>query len=294
MILVLPQLLQIDNPSDEATSVEGLKSFEATGFTTGAANMTNNEPYDYRAWGWLAGGTGVANTTGTIDSTVSANTTAGFSIVKYVGDGSSGATVGHGLSQAPELVIVKSIDITGDSEAGAGWPSYWIGMGNTKYISWSAQTGETVDSGKWNDATPSASVFTLGDDGVVNQDTNNFIAYCFHSVEGYCKISTYVGNGNDDGPFIYTGFQTSCWMFKSLDTSDNWTLMSNPPNTYNVSQIKQTTDSAAGDESSTSYRQDINSNGIKFRDDYATPNKNGDTYVYVAFAENPFKTSNAR
>ena len=286
--------LNLSYPSVEATDANGLKSFEATGFTTGAAGITNDNPWGYRAWGWLAGGSGVANDEGSISSTVSANTTAGLSIVKWVGDDTAGATIGHGLSQAPDLVILKSLDITGNSQASSGWPIYARPMGNTKYMYIDAEDAQTTDSGRWNDTTPSASVFTVGDDGIVNTSGKNYIAWCFHTVEGYSHISTYTGNGDDDGPFAYCPFTPKFFLLKNMDSSDNWILMTNPPNDLNPAQTKQTTSSNIADGTDSDNDMDFVSNGVKFRSDYATINEDDDEFLFIAFAESPFKYSNGR
>ena len=160
----------------------------------------------FASWNWKAGGTASTNEDGSIDSSVSANTDAGFSIVSFDGNGTSGATVGHGLSQAPELIILKGRNLSG-STASAGWVVYSKPVGNTKYLYLNETDAEATDSGRWNDTTPTASVFSLGDDGVVNTSSSPYIALCFHSVEGYSKVGSYTGNASSDGAFIYTGFR---------------------------------------------------------------------------------------
>ncbi|MDP6585264.1 MAG: hypothetical protein QF535_11440, partial [Anaerolineales bacterium] len=272
--------------------------FDSDGFST-VAGTANNSRHNYTSqtfavWNWKAGGTASSNSDGSITSSVSANTDAGFSIVSFDGNNTSGATVGHGLSQAPELIILKGRNLSG-STASAGWVVYSEPVGNTKYLYLNEANAEATDSGRWNDTTPTASVFTLGDDGVVNTGSSPYIAYCFHSVDAYSKVGSYTGNGNADGPFLYTGFRPAFVMFKDLGSvggANSWAILDNKRITYNLNDyvLRPNINDATYHHDS---GIDFVSNGIKIRSSNGMWN-DADSYLYIAFAESPFKTSNAR
>ena len=282
--------LNINATSAETATSDEVKSFTSDGFITD--NSQNASSVTYIGWNWKAGGTASSNTDGSITSSVSANATAGFSIVSFDGNGTSGATVGHGLSQAPELIIVKGRNLSGSS-ASAGWVVYSKPVGNTKYLYLNETGAEATDSGRWNDTTPTASVFTLGDDGVVNTSSSPYIAYCFHSVEGYSKVGSYTGNGNADGPMIHTGMSPAFVLVRKV-SGDNWAIYDNARDPYNVMSKQLYPDSDSSEETSSARYIDFVSNGIKIRGTNSRTNTNGETYIYLAFAESPFKTSNAR
>jgi hypothetical protein len=270
-----------------------LKSFDSDGFTLGTSSGVNPSS-TMASWNWKAGGAASTNEDGSIDSSVSANATAGFSIVSFDGNGTSGATVGHGLSQAPELIIVKGRNLSGSS-ASAGWVVYSKPVGNTKYLYLNETDAEATDSGRWNDTTPTASVFTLGDDGVVNTGSSPYIAYCFHGVDGYSKVGSYTANGNADGPFIYTGFRPAYTIIKPSSRADNWAISDSVRSTYNGSTNQLRANNNEADFANSASAIDYLSNGFKIRtNDPGLNNSTSDTYIYLAFAESPFKTSNAR
>jgi hypothetical protein len=279
-----------------------LSAFGSDGFTTTAGSGSPNYYFNqnnqtFVAWNWKAGGTAVSNTDGTITSSVSANPTAGFSIASYTGNGTAGATVGHGLSSAPELIILKSRS-QGSSSAGSGWVVYSAPVGNTKYMYLNEANAVAIDSGRFNNTTPTASVFSLGDDGVVNNTSQTFISYCFHSVDGYSKVGSYTGNASSNGPFIYTGFRPSFILVKST-ASAYWWIIDSDRDTYN-SAIHLLYPNGTNTEAVANYTPlDILSNGWKSRipagnGNQATFNTNGQTYIYLAIAKSPLKTANAR
>jgi len=273
----------------DSGSTDNLTSYDSDGFTIKDADyVVNNRTIV--GWNWLAGGTAASNTDGTITSSVSANPTAGFSIVSYTGNSTSGATFGHGLSQAPELVIIKNRESTSGSSSTAGWVVYSEPVGNTKYLYLNEPDAEATDSGRFNDTTPSASVVTLGDDGVVN-NSEDFIVYCFHSVEGYSKVGSYVGNNNADGTFVYTGMKPAFVIVKRL-ADEGWQMFDSTRSPYNVA-VDSLTPSGNGGERTDLVDVDIVSNGFKFRGNDGSCNA-ADDYIYIAFAESPFKASNAR
>jgi hypothetical protein len=197
-----------DATDAEATDATQLTAFDSDGFSLGSGSVVNGTSATFVGWNWKAGGTASSNGNGSITSSVSANTTAGFSIVNWNGTEAS-ATVGHGLSQAPELIIVKDVDT-----AGRNWPTNIENITGTanQYLFLNTTAEQATSAAYWG-GTPGASVFTVGDSANTNDDAS-MIAYCFHSVEGYSKVGSYVGNGATDGPFIYTGFRPAFIMVK--------------------------------------------------------------------------------
>jgi hypothetical protein len=265
-----------------------LASFDSDGFTTGSStNIFNTNSATFVAWNWKADNTsGSSNTDGSITSTVAANADAGFSIVSYTGTGSA-ATVGHGLSSAPEMVIVK-----GRNVASTNWFIYTATQGATKYLDFSTGTGGT-DSTSWNNTAPTSSVFSVGSSYYTNYSATTYIAYCFHSVDGFSKFGSYTGNGSADGTFVYTGFRPAFVMVKATGLTTDWTVMDSKRNPENAVDIILFANSSSA-EPGLQDRIDILSNGFKARDTASGINNSGQTIIYMAFAENPFKRTNAR
>ena len=281
------RFLRSNNSGAESVVANTLTSFDSDGFTLGVDSNANYGTAASVSWNWKAGGTAVANTDGTIASQVSANQKAGFSIVGYTGNGSN-ATVGHGLSSAPEMIIFKNRTSSGNS-----WVVYSSELGATKYLLLSSADA----AGTYNhfqNTTPTSSVaYITGGATAVNANTNNYIAYCFHSVEGFSKFGSYTGNGSADGPFVYTGFRPAFVMFKRTDTTGNWAMIDADRNAYNVVNERLFAD--LSDAASTLFDVcDFTSNGFKFRTNAGSTNASGGTYIYMAFAEMPFKYANAR
>lgn len=208
-----------------------LESFTSTGFTLGAGGInsghTNATGGTYVSWNWKAGGTAVSNTDGSITSSVSANTTAGFSIVSYTGTGAT-ATVGHGLSQTPEMIIVKL-----RSGSGTDWITWGSILGGTvgsELIKLNLNNGKStgLNSSWFNNTAPTSSVFTIGTQSDLNGSSSTYIGYCFNSVKGFSKFGTYIGNGSTDGTFVYTGFKPAFVMIKNTTSSGyQWTIVDN-------------------------------------------------------------------
>ncbi len=287
---------QLVTSQNDAELIQGsnlggyVSSYDTDGFTATAGAISNgsfnNSGDTYVAWNWKAGGTAVSNTDGSITSSVSANTTAGFSIVSYTGNSTAGATVGHGLSQAPEMLIVKQRD------AVKNWSV--LAIDPTDYLMLNSSNASADDIGFWNDTNPSSSVFTLGSIDWVNNNTSTYIAYCFHSVDGYSKVGSYVGNDqNPEGPFIYTGFQPSFLMIKAIDRGDDWIIVDNKRDSYNI-LTRKLNPNTNGAEITNHAIVDFVSNGFKIRDNSDKVNLLNSNYLYLAFAESPFKYSNAR
>ena len=276
--------LQSDSSDAESTRTDALNSFDVDGFTVGGEASTGSSGETYVAWNWKANGSGVSNTDGSITSTVSANTTSGFSIVSYSGVGSSaGATVGHGLNQAPEMILPKVRNRSGDN-----WHSYHSALGGTKGILLNSTNAASTDVNFWNNTDPTDSVFTVGTYNVFDYD---YVAYCFHSVEGFSKFGSYEGNGSTDGPFVYLGFRPAFVMIKRIDGIDNWIIFDNQRLGYNKDN-NYLWPNLSNSEGSADLI-DLTSNGFKLRLNSNTVNAS-QTHIYMAFAENPFKYSNAR
>ena len=255
------------------------------GSDNGGYNYNNSTSSNYVAWHWGAGTsfTNDASSTGigSIDSSGSLNNDAGFSIVSYTGTGSN-ATVKHGLSSAPKMIIVK------DRSAAKNWTVYHIGVGNDKDILLDVTNAENTSTA-WNNTTPTSSVFSIGTLGNVNTSSNNYIAYCFAEKKGYSKFGSYTGNGNADGTFVYTGFKPAWVMVKDSTSTGQWFMRDNKRDTYNTAVNTVYANSSGAEESSQPW--DMLSNGFKMRNTDVDLNSSSESYIYMCFAENPFTTS---
>jgi hypothetical protein len=256
---------------------------------TSAAETTYSAPSGNSvALVWGVTGTGTSNTDGTITSTVSVNQKSGFSIVRYTGTGTA-STVGHGLGAAPKMLLVKNRDQADD------WQVYHgsnTASPETDYLilNTTAATADAAD--RWNDTLPTTAVFSIGTGVAVNTNTEDYVAYCFAEVEGFSKFGSYTGNGSADGIFVYCGFRPAFVMVKRTNSTGNWTILDNSREGYNVDNdpIYANLTSAEG----TTDLTDLLSSGFKLRSTDASVNANGGTYIFAAFAEQPFKYSNAR
>ena len=265
-----------------------LASFNATGFTVGpnvnwnSPNASDSNPV---VWAWNAGsGSNTTNTSGTITSTVSANATAGFSVATFTAQGSGNGTVGHGLSAAPSIILCKQRGSAGS------WSSYFSELGNTKYQNLNTTGAAQTDSTAWNSTSPTSSVFTLGSFWA---GAGTMVAYCWAQVAGFSQFGSYTGNGSADGPFIYTGFRPKYVMVKRTNTTGDWNIIDSSRNTYNVANARLFANTSDA-ETTSSNTCDLLSNGFKLRTTNYDENNSGDSYIYMSFAENPFKYSNAR
>jgi hypothetical protein len=277
-----------DAEANNSTLFTGITS---NGFTFAGNNATySGSGYTYVGWQWQAGqGSTSSNTSGSITSTVSVNTTAGFSILTYTGNGSAGATIGHSLGLAPSWVIVKRRNSSGDD-----WLHYHTSLGATKSIAF--DTGAAITSStRWNNTTPSSTLITLGTSTGVNGSGATYVAYCWAEIAGFSNFGSYTGNGSTDGPFVYTGFRPKYIMHKRTDTTSDWIVLDTSRDTYNYSdkELYPNLTNAEGVGGATN-AHDILSNGFKLRSANAQSNASGGTYIYMAFAENPFKNANAR
>jgi len=264
-----------------------LSSFNSNGFsvqnTTGGSVGTNNSGSTFVAWNFKAGGTAVTNTSGTISAQVSANTTAGFSVVTYTGTSGAG-TVGHGLGVAPSFIIAKS------RTSAVNWITYHVSTGNSAYMNLNLTNASASLANYWGTSVNSSTFGFLSN--TYDNANGNVVAYCFAPIAGYSAFGSYTGNGSTDGPFIYTGFRPRFVIFKRSDSTGNWQMIDTSINPYNNAGTDLFANLSNAETSG--YAFDILSNGFKQRDNGAGQNASGGTYIYAAFAENPFKYSNAR
>ena len=282
------QNLQSNSTGAEFFNANSLTSFNTNGFTLGL-NDNGNASSSSVAWQWRASNaTAVTNTNGTITSTVSASTTAGFSIVTYTGTGVN-ATVGHGLGVTPSMFIIKR-----RNAAGNDWAVYHISTSANGGLALNDTRAYAADSAWFNNTAPTSSVFTVSTSSIANASGATYVAYCFAQIAGYSAFGSYTGNGSADGPFVFTGFRPRFVMFKGSSIASNWCMLDSSRNTYNLTDATlQANDSAA--ELTNLSDVDFLSNGIKIRDVVTNDtNVSGQTYTYMAFAENPFKYANAR
>ena len=267
--------------SDGAT---GLASFDSDGFTLGTgSDRTNDLNESMVAWCWLAGGTASSNTDGSITSSVSANTTAGFSIVSFTGTAAN-ATVGHGLGVAPACFITKS------RVNAENWGFYHQSLGNGKQLELNTTAAQKTSSAYYNNTSPTSTVFSIGTADSTN-DNQNMIAYCFAEKKGYSKFGSYTGNGSTDGTFVYTGFKPAFIILKNTSNAQNWYMYDNKRSDFNLSNDHIYADLSNAEVANSSHGIDILSNGWKIKTSNDGWNGSGENYIYMAIAENPFVTS---
>jgi hypothetical protein len=288
--------LKLDSSSsaaDETPSGAGwISALNSDGYVckngTSNTNNCNENGVTYVAWNWLGANGTASNSNGSITSTVSANTTAGFSIVSYTGTGSN-ATVGHGLGTTPAWVLVKERGASGES-----WNNFHQSLGAGITIMLNLTNAQQSSSTMWNNTAPTSSVFSVGADAGSNGSSKTYIAYCFAEKKGYSKFGSYTGNGNSNGTFVYTGFKPAWVMCKISSNGDSWVVYDNKRDTFNVTEqiLRPNTSGTEGTESGA--KMDLLSNGFKLRGSgggLGQTNTSGETYIYMAFAENPFVTS---
>jgi len=277
-----------NSTSAEVDDTDAVTSFDSSGFTTGADVTTNNSGVNYASWNWKAGGTAVSNTDGSITSSVSANTDAGFSIVSYTGNGTN-STVGHGLGKTPSIVIVKNRDVGSHN-----WIFWHQDFATNGFIALNLTASVASDSARFTSNSPTTSVFYVGSDSSTNANTEDFIGYVFAEIEGFSKFGSYTGNGSTDGTFVYTGFRPAFIIFKNTSSgSTNWIIKDTVRDTSNQMDIGLEANTSDAEESSLA-SVDFLSNGMKIRSTGSFSNTSGDSYIYMAFAEVPFKYANAR
>ena len=280
------KIMRSNSTGAESTQNTSLTAFGTDGFTLGSYDESNYNNATYVSWNWKAGtsftndasGTGI----GSIDSAGSVNTTSGFSITSFTGTQTAG-TIAHGLGAVPKMIIVKS------RTQADGWYVYHVSNTATKYMR--METTGTLGSGAafWNDTAPTSTVFSVGN-GTGTNYNGAMIAYCFAEKQGFSKIASYTGNGNADGTFIYTGFKPAFVFVKRTNSSENWTIMDSARDPVNAAVNKLHPNTNGGTDAGETI--DILSNGFKNRTTNGGANGSGDTYIYMAFAEEPLVASN--
>ena len=263
-------------------SAEGLTFGSSTttiGTDGGGYGYNNRTGDNYVAWHWKANGAGVSNTDGSTTSTVSANQTSGFSVVKWVG---TDTTVGHGLNAVPEMIIVKNLDDV------SNWFVYHKTLGNGKFMTLQGTDGEQTNSTVWNNTSPTSSIFRVG--SALNNA--NYIAYCFAEKKGFSKFGSYTGNGNANGTFIYTGFKPAFFFWKRYNSTGAWYQADSVRSPSNLVDKQLGANDSNLEALFGSPNIDFLSNGIKMRDANVDRNFSGGQYIYMAFAENPLVGTN--
>ena len=279
-----------DSTTNDNTNTDRVVSFNNDGFSLGNNTAVNGSSDTFVAWCWKAGaGTTSTNTNGSITSVVSVNQDAGFSIVSYTANQTSGATVGHGLGKTPKMIIVKERTPNTNN-----WPVYHAALGNTKaiYLDLTVDQGGNF-TGAWNDTSPTSSVFSLGNSVETNRNSSPYIAYCWAEIEGFSKFGSYVGNGNADGPFVYTNGKPAFVMIKRTDSTGNWVMHDNARNSTNPAKGYLLANSSGVEETGNDIL-DFLSNGFKIRSTWTDINASGGSYVFASFAESPFQTANSK
>ena len=270
----------------EQTSATSIISYDSDGFTVGTGDNVQYESANGVSWNWLGANGTASNTDGSITSTVSANTTSGFSIVSYTGTGSA-ATIGHGLSATPKVVIVKRR--TGGTN---NWRVQHESLGATKALDLDGTAAANTATGNWNDTAPTSSVFSVGTFSATNNNTDTYIAYCFAEKKGYSKFGSYTGNGSTDGTFVYTGFKPAMVILKNASSVNDWHIYDNKRNTFNPKSKYLRPNGNIAEVTDTTKITDFLSNGFKIRTTDGSHNTSGNTYIYMAFAEAPIVGTN--
>ena len=259
------KVLHSDTTDGEYTVAQGLKSFGSDGFTVGTSNFMNQSSRTFVAWTWKE------------------STTAGFDIVSYTGNATN-RTISHGLSAALDFIIVKNLATTNQ------WCIYNRPRSAEKFIHLDVTDAESDAATVWQDTEPTSSVFSVGTSALTNGDGNAMIAYCFAPIQGFSKFGSYIGNGNASGTFVYTGFKPAFVMIKCTDSAQDWVIRDNKRDTDNPTQ-KRLMPNITDAEGSVTADFDFLSNGFKARGTGLNFNGSGNTYIFMAFAEQPFVNS---
>ena len=288
-------LTSLSSSNQETTENTNLDSFDSNGFTLDEETIVNKDSNNYVAWGWKANGgsltTNDASSTGvgSLDSQYQANTTAGFSIVTWTGTGNAG-TIAHGLGVAPKVMWVKNRD------KNSQFAVYHKDIGATHYLAVSDDDARADYDQYWNDTHPTSTVFSVGADGDVHGASNEkVVGYMFAEIAGFSRFGSYLGNGNNSGPYIYTGFKPEMIIIKIADGHDEswhmWDIKRSANGNPNREPLSPNTTAAEIGGDSTPYDIDFCANGFKIREDHDLSNGDGDRYIYMAWARNPFVTS---
>ena len=278
------QQLRSDSSAAESTQSNKQKTFTSDGYTLGTDAQINGSGGTYVAWNWKLGGSAVSNSNGSATSQVLANVDAGISIATFTLP-TTATTIGHGLSKPPELIFQKG------RVSGSAWWTFAKPLGNTKALRLDGSGAAATSTNFWNNTDPTSTVVTIGANSGGN---NSWMMYCFHSVDGYSKIGSYKGTTVNAGSFVHTGFKVAFVLIKTMFDGDPWVMMDAARDPFNVATKRLRSDSSAAETTDAQLTCDFLSNGFKPYGNSYHINGNGQTYLYMAFAENPFKHSNAR
>ena len=279
--------IQSNTLNAESSVAGSLQSFDSDGFTVGNDVGANGNGQTFASWNWKANGQGSSNTEGSINTTyTSANTTSGFSIIQYTGNATASATIGHGLGKIPTMIIFRRY------AQAENWDVYHQAIGNAKSIRLN-ETGAAFDNATaLTSTTPTSNLITLGTSVTTNANGNPMIAYCFADVQGFSKMGSYIGNGNADGIFAYTGFKPAFVMTRPSSGVGSWYMLDNKrANPFNVVTGRLEAD-GSGTENTGFTWCDFTSNGFKIRTTEGGINASGVTFIYMAFAEEPLVSTN--
>jgi hypothetical protein len=279
--------LHSNSTDAESTLSTTLTSFDSDGYTVETDAGVNQSSGTYATWNWLASNTTASNTDGSITSTVSANTTSGFSIVSWTGNATASQSVGHGLGAVPKVILTKNTD-----NGTQPWKCYFSEVGNDKYLQLNT-TDVPATSGVWDNTTPSSSLIYISNDTGINGSGNTIVAYCFSEVKGFSKFGSYEGNGNVDGPFIYCGFKPAFVIIKKYSAANDWYTHDNKRDTFNPETRYLQPNTSAVETNDTGKALDFLSNGFKLRTTHGSHNgATGQFFIYMAFAEEPLVGDN--
>ena len=278
------KIIKSNSNTAEDTQSTSLTAFNTDGFTLGSYDESNYNSRTYASWNWKAGTTSIPSG-GSLDATaVSINTTSGFGIYKYTGNGAGVRSIAHGLGAIPKMFIVKRLDSTRD------WAVYNASLPLANHLELN-NTDTATGANLWWSSRPTSSLIYFNADGQVNFNNSTYIMYAFTDVQGYSKFGSYTGNENNDGTFVYTGFKPAFLIIKRSDQAQPWLLLDNKRGTYNVNQSKLFPNASDAENTDTSNGVDFLSNGFKLRRNNGESNESG-TYIYMAFAESPLVGSN--
>ena len=278
------KFLASNNSDAETTQSAGLTAFDSDGFSLGSNSDYNGNSANFASWNWKAGTTSGLSGGTITPSAYSINTTSGFGIYKYTGNGYAGANIAHGLGKVPKMIIVKRTDST------PNWQIYHEGMGNGKWLEFTTGAAQTATN-RWNDTSPTSTLFYLGTDSDVNSSSGTYIAYVFCDVTGFSKMGSYEGNGNTNGTFIYTGFRPEFIMVKRWSGgTNNWLILDSKRPAYNLTQNGLLPNSNAAENNG--YNCDFVNNGFKWRLSGSGENGTNYGYVYAAFGQSLVGSNN--
>ena len=284
-----PPYLETDSTAAANSNQNWISGVGTDGFTIGINEQNlSNTSGTYVAWQWKAnGGTTATNNDGSIATTTQVNSDAGFSIVTWAGGGTG--SLGHGLGVVPDMWIVKNRDYAVSWAIGFSDSSFLGGTSN--YLSLNTDGATATYNNLWGSSPVNSSAITMAGDRSVNISGNDYVAYFFKAKQGYSKFGKYVGNGNANGPFIYTGFKPAVVINKRTDSGGPWTIFDNARCPNNLNNAKLSPNTTAAEVTTTGDPIDFLSNGYKLRGSGSDCNVSGGSYIYMAFAENPFTTS---